>query len=1522
MKARHIILLSLAALPLSAVEEADGNTHSFHALNRGMSQRQMETMDADAAMRLLGLPSFNGEILPATRERLKQVWNSGKGYSDRLDALHAWMKELEKNPNSTDAQVFLAWHAAHAWFASHGEPEHRLFMAHIRHTFSSPKPADCRHLMNLLYQVNMAESMSQTGCNCDDFISIADAINDTNPWLLEPLYVMHEIGASRMDDYNRLWRDPVAYAPQFVNSRRKYASDALRLLLNDTAFLHRNAKGEGLRRWRYTWGKDLPLAVDAAMDYIDARHNGDIASPTEVHAHIRHLTSDLSPDMLGFVPRSILAAAPAANAWKPLWDERASLYEMPDTTAINLPGWDLKLLSREGRSPAEVLAADAARLDELLQKAAGEKTLPAMLAFSLIEDDLALPDETRRSWMNVDGYDTFKAVFDIEVTPHFVDVLIDEKGPHFSKDDEALKASCRELNLTLHRCIVALALMEQQGQREDMQKGCDALAKLLNRSKAWPLVFNEYGLRGITPLALTELVARCNGNHALLKGFTELTSTSITFTAAEHDGNGKPSAKVLAQYMHDMLVLRCDIRCSAQERASVAARWMERAKGQEKNVRDSMAQYCFTWGAPEELLKDIPADPAEYSGAYALRGCCLYRFAAERGDRAAAEKIIRGMTSDPQYYGYPATRLACAMHARAQGRTAEARRFEKDALILAIAEQHYSNAWCLWQANFSYLLHGPVADAVKYQHLRRYGILRDFMRQAVPSLLEQGNFETASFVAEELINLSLRDATPNNSCGTQLQIVCWRAMADIGHALHLYQVGDAATADKLMDAALPLLVCDAETARRVIPVVLGCKGMDTVRKDSFKGTLAAAAQKSKLPGGEEAAAMLKECRFPAVEPAREPDGMNALAAHDLSFESPSYTWHLKDSQGKITEVKGSIVYASYEIDTASSWVHIRLESGRDIDVYLTDVAKDDLKNLLDWRDRNKIELLHLSDLSPTEAVVHDAFGPVNAKICRLYSDSDKPTPENTWVDLLRPYGERLVVRVVNLSKEEQADIMKRPIERDEHPKLRAFESLGEAMAYADANKCSLRACFLGERGGEIDRRFQAEVCGNPNMVRQWNRGFVTVLCYCDKAGNWSEAAEGVFSMARESLTQFLPPDSKQRADFLTGGGTIEIPFDQRTGNLNQPKGVKLGVNVKPGLFGGGTVSADDVAAMSAAIQKGDAETLRRLVKANPALLHQPCGRQKASSPLFDAVMEGKPALVQVLLEEGADPCEVDKHGFPVLGIACLHGNADSVRILLEKGADPNQLPMMQSFSRESPINNALGRPAIIKLLVDHGAKPTAEDLFNVLQRTKDNFEAPDYIMEKCGAQIDLNAKCIFGLATMLQQMTQGREADKVEWLLAHGANAKALDKDIQGLEVPLFFAVCEKDDANDPKSVQILESFLKHGADANAVCMTPGGKIPLLAKCINADMYDHALVLLKYGAKADVPDSGGRPVLYTLAERSACPQNAGRQDKILQVADALLKNGAKPAPLKQWVGEAADGKPRASSEFLKWIGEH
>lgn len=1456
-----ILFPLFVALPLLAVEEA-GLADSYMKMERGFNDYRIRTNSPEAAIRPL---HFRGDVLPSTVERLKEVWASGTGRQDRAEALHAWMDELQKDPNSTDAQVYLAWKAAHIWFAEHGDREHALLLAHIRHTFSSPAPADSRHLMILLHNINMEERLTGIGCQCDDLISLTDALNDVPPWMFEACYPMRELGYTRMDEYNRLWRDPAAYAPLYLNDRREHVRHALHYLLNDVSYLHTEAKGRGLRRWRDAWGKDLPPAVNAAMELIADRRNGNIPKAGKTAERIRRLTDGMEPELLGCVPRSILAAAPDANAWKPLCDETASLYEMPDTTAVALPGWDITLLSKAGDTPDKVLQADTAKLQALLQQAADNRTLPALLAFTLYEDDLVLPDDQHRSWMGVDGYDSFRAVFDIEMSPNFIDILIDEKGPHFSKDDASLRAACRELNRVLHRCIVALALLEQAGDTKLVQQGCAALAELLNRTKTWPLVVNEYSLRGISPAVFIELVSRCQGKPALLKCFSEIAAAGMAYAAAEEDGKGTPAAERVAHYIRCMMVLRRDLALPAAERAKVARQWMKSAETQPALRRETMEQYAFGFGAPEELLKNVPKKAEQYSGPCALRGLCLYRYAAEHGDEKTAEAIFKGMTADPLFYGYPATRLACALRARRRGREAEARRFEKDALILWMAEERYAPAYLWWRSNYAFLQAGrdstALADAVKLMNLNRDGINRTFFARAVPVLLEQGYGETASFVAEELIHMAMTEATPADSCGTQRQIVNWRAMADIGHALHLNANGKraSATAEKLLAAACPLLEADA--AARIQSLT---------------------ARASELPKRT------------------EPDGVAAAAAHDLSFESPEYVWHLKDGEGGYREVKGRIEYAWYENETESCWVRLLTESGRREEPALTDIATEDIKHLIDWRKRNHIEVFR-----PTALGMND----FHAKLCRLYSDEEHPGPKTTCAEFLRPYGEHRVLHVSELAPEQQLQLMQRPIERVK-PKLLSHSSLREALVAADIENRSLRLCFIGEKGGKTDTRFRKDILSNEHAVREWNRSGLTLLCYREADGTWSAEAQEAFRMVAPTLDAMLPAGSPLRKQLEQDGFIVNVPRHQAYGNRKAKSSGELRIDIRV----------------------------------------KPLFVRKEAAALCAAAEQGREKEVQRLLESGAPADSTDAAGYPALYLACRAGQPAVVKLLLEHGADPQQRPLHHNDDAVLPIEAAGGNPAIVRLLQSRGAAQggsagpvpgtvlSPQVLLELLSQ-ENGITAAEEALAKNPQKIDWEAPATEQGNTLLQHFVRERNVEVVKWLLEHGADANApatrssQNRNSLHGSYPLFYELCcySYDKADAPNNYALLELFLKHGADANYSEDFCGQMRWPLGDCIKCNRLDLALLLLQYGAGGDITTGMTKlPIFYALIDCSGRPENADKQDLILKVADALVEHGADPKrnakkpwkPIKEHVNFKIRNVNICSEPLRAWMEKH
>ncbi len=82
-----------------------------------------------------------------------------------------------------------------------------------------------------------------------------------------------------------------------------------------------------------------------------------------------------------------------------------------------------------------------------------------------------------------------------------------------------------------------------------------------------------------------------------------------------------------------------------------------------------------------------------------------------------------------------------------------------------------------------------------------------------------------------------------------------------------------------------------------------------------------------------------------------------------------------------------------------------------------------------------------------------------------------------------------------------------------------------------------------------------------------------------------------------------------------------------------------------------------------------------------------------------AAIGGREEIAALLLEHGANP---NPDAPSPLIIACSLGHHDVAKVLLEHGADPNTNG--SKFGDSTPLNAAIGHPAIIKLLRSYGAK--------------------------------------------------------------------------------------------------------------------------------------------------------------------------------------------------------------------------
>ena len=100
-----------------------------------------------------------------------------------------------------------------------------------------------------------------------------------------------------------------------------------------------------------------------------------------------------------------------------------------------------------------------------------------------------------------------------------------------------------------------------------------------------------------------------------------------------------------------------------------------------------------------------------------------------------------------------------------------------------------------------------------------------------------------------------------------------------------------------------------------------------------------------------------------------------------------------------------------------------------------------------------------------------------------------------------------------------------------------------------------------------------------------------------------------------------------------------------------------------------------------------------------------------STPLHEAIRNGRKQLVPFLLERGAEPNKANKLGYTSLHIATIYHHKDVVQLLLDRGALLNQ----RNVFGQTPLHHAAlcGLKEVALLLLSNGADPSIPDKFGL-----------------------------------------------------------------------------------------------------------------------------------------------------------------------------------------------------------------
>uniref|UniRef100_A0A665VYG3 Poly [ADP-ribose] polymerase n=1 Tax=Echeneis naucrates TaxID=173247 RepID=A0A665VYG3_ECHNA len=275
-----------------------------------------------------------------------------------------------------------------------------------------------------------------------------------------------------------------------------------------------------------------------------------------------------------------------------------------------------------------------------------------------------------------------------------------------------------------------------------------------------------------------------------------------------------------------------------------------------------------------------------------------------------------------------------------------------------------------------------------------------------------------------------------------------------------------------------------------------------------------------------------------------------------------------------------------------------------------------------------------------------------------------------------------------------------------------------------------------------------------------------------------------------------------------------------------------------------------------ASRSGDLETVKRLCSVQNVNCRDVEGRQ--STPLHFAAGYNRLAVVQFLLQHGADVHAKDKGGLVPLHNACSYGHYEVAELLVLHGAVVN----VADLWKFTPLHEAAakGKYDICKLLLQHGADPA--------RKNRDGNTPLDLVKD---TDMDIQ-DLLRGDAALLDAAKKGCVV-RVKKLCTHD-NVNC--RDTQGRHsTPLHLAA-------GYNNLEVAQYLLQHGAEVNS--QDKGGLIPLhnaasygaddVRALLTAAMPPSALPGCCKPCVISVAASGAPPMAVTpslLSSSSSCP---------------------------------------------------
>ncbi|AZQ43017.1 ankyrin repeat domain-containing protein [Nonlabens ponticola] len=149
---------------------------------------------------------------------------------------------------------------------------------------------------------------------------------------------------------------------------------------------------------------------------------------------------------------------------------------------------------------------------------------------------------------------------------------------------------------------------------------------------------------------------------------------------------------------------------------------------------------------------------------------------------------------------------------------------------------------------------------------------------------------------------------------------------------------------------------------------------------------------------------------------------------------------------------------------------------------------------------------------------------------------------------------------------------------------------------------------------------------------------------------------------------------------------------------------------------------DSLRRMRSLVQRDAMEELTHMLEDHGVDAKDSDGR----TALMHASFFGKDELVASLIEQGADVNHQDKIGYCALHHCSLEMRTGAALLLLNNHADPNLMDEHDNGPLWVALMNSKGNFDLVKLLIEHGADPEIENLY---ERTPEDLAETLYKKE-------------------------------------------------------------------------------------------------------------------------------------------------------------------------------------------------